>query len=394
MGRHRAQVTPTGKSTYQLKQLRLRFVPMLLGMIIGIVLIGPSFSDQQAGLITPWSKSSGRSTLGQAAFALPGKTRGHRSHVPSPTASSSPTSTPSLSSTSAVPSSAVSSSSAVPSSVVSSSSAVPSGSSSGSGSPGSGCYAAPSSCGYPDGSTTGVPAGVVLRSSGSLTISTPGAVVSGLDVNGCVSITASNVTLKDSYVHGNCGGGAEITTPYDGSATGIVIENVEINGNRTTPSARGISGANFTAIAVNVHDTTDAIDVQNNDFVRDSYIHDLWVASGDHTDGVQSAGGNVARVDHSTIFAGCYTCNSAIFVKSDLGPIGTFVANNNLVAGGGYTVYAMQGSGGYSSGSISYTNNRFGPWYWGPYVIQPSADGTVTWTGNINDSTGAPLAGP
>lgn len=173
-----------------------------------------------------------------------------------------------------------------------------------------------------------------------------------------------------------------------------MIDHVEIDGGRTTPSARGISGANFTASAVNIHGTTDGIDIQNNDFVRDSYIHDLWVASGDHTDGVQSAGGTNSRVDHSTVFAGCNLCNSAIFVKSDLGPIGTFVADNNFVAGGGYTVYGMIGSGNYSTGQISFTNNRFGPWYWGPYVLQPSSDGTITWTGNIRDDNGVAISWP
>ena len=49
---------------------------------------------------------------------------------------------------------------------------------------------------WPDATNTGVPAGTTLTPHvGDLTISTPGAVVSGLDITGSVLITASNVTL-------------------------------------------------------------------------------------------------------------------------------------------------------------------------------------------------------
>ena len=51
---------------------------------------------------------------------------------------------------------------------------------------------------WPDASNTGVPAGTTLTPSGSITVAVAGAVVSGLDVSGCLVIEADNVTIKDT----------------------------------------------------------------------------------------------------------------------------------------------------------------------------------------------------
>ncbi|MGL3107823.1 Ig-like domain-containing protein [Bradyrhizobium sp. BR 1432] len=56
---------------------------------------------------------------------------------------------------------------------------------------------------FPDASTTGVRDGVTLKPSGDITITTAGAVVSGLDITGNVVIAAPNVTLVDCKVTGN-----------------------------------------------------------------------------------------------------------------------------------------------------------------------------------------------
>src|SRR5262249_5379141 len=96
----------------------------------------------------------------------------------------------------------------------------------------SNCFSSPHSCGYPDPTNTGVPAGVLLTPSGSVSISTPGAVVSGLEVNGTISINASNVTVENSRVIQNqscgptttCGNSAIAVRP---GLSGVVIRNVE-----------------------------------------------------------------------------------------------------------------------------------------------------------------------
>lgn len=220
-----------------------------------------------------------------------------------------------------------------------------------------GCVAAPASCGFPDGSSTGVPAGVALKSSGSLTISTPGAVVSGLDIVGTVTINASGVTLKDCRIRPSAGSPG-VAVSYSG-VSGVVIENVEIDGGKHSPSSVGVSGSGFTLRAANIHGTGDGVDVGDNVVVRDSWIHDLWVASGDHTDGVQSAGGSNVTITHNTIDATGAGVNSAVIVGADLSPLSNTVITDNLLDGGGYTLYAGS-DGKYSSGVITITGNRFG----------------------------------
>src|SRR5262245_41394421 len=76
---------------------------------------------------------------------------------------------------------------------------------------------------FPDASNTGVPPGVTLTPSGSITINTAGAVVSGLDITGGVIITAPNVTLVNCTVRATGFAGIVV------QASGAVIENCEVS---------------------------------------------------------------------------------------------------------------------------------------------------------------------
>jgi hypothetical protein len=268
-------------------------------------------------------------------------------------------------------------------------SASPTPTASGSAAGGKNCMADPSACGFPDGTNTGVPAGTVLKQSGDITLSTPGEVVSGLQVNGTVTITASNVTLKDSLIVPDSGDPA-IAVSYD-HVSGVVIENVEINGGKHSPSSVGVEGSGFTLIADNIHGTADAVDVDTNDVVRDTWIHDLWVSGSDHTDGVQSAGGANVTISHNTIDATANSTNSAIIIGADLGPISNTLITNNLLDGGSYTIYAGS-DGQYSSGVITITNNRFADDAdYGLTSFAPDG-GSIIFTGNVLDATGAAIS--
>ncbi|SDL83304.1 hypothetical protein, partial [Tessaracoccus oleiagri] len=54
--------------------------------------------------------------------------------------------------------------------------------------------------GFPNATNTGVPAGTVLRRSGSIVVTTPGTVIDGLDVDGSIDVQANNVTIRNSRV--------------------------------------------------------------------------------------------------------------------------------------------------------------------------------------------------
>src|SRR6202012_4821296 len=64
----------------------------------------------------------------------------------------------------------------------------------------SNCFPSPHSCGYPDPSNTGVPPGIALAPSGSLSITQPGAVAPGLQVTGTIQVLADNVTIENTRV--------------------------------------------------------------------------------------------------------------------------------------------------------------------------------------------------
>ncbi|HST64568.1 MAG TPA: DUF4082 domain-containing protein, partial [Mycobacteriales bacterium] len=86
------------------------------------------------------------------------------------------------------------------------------------------CAASPSACGYPDASNTGIPDGVGLKASRSVTADKTGQVIDGLDITGEINVTASNVTIKNTRV---TGGGDWVVIVRPGAAN-LRIEDSEL----------------------------------------------------------------------------------------------------------------------------------------------------------------------
>src|SRR6476620_8553964 len=95
--------------------------------------------------------------------------------------------------------------------------------------------------GFPDATSTGVPAGVTLTPyNGNLVISTPGAVIEGLDIHGTVTINANNVTLKNVKVTASDNWVVRVMP----GKTGVVVQDSELNGVGTgNDGSSGILGA-------------------------------------------------------------------------------------------------------------------------------------------------------
>ena len=235
--------------------------------------------------------------------------------------------------------------------------------------------------------------GVALKASGSVTVTTNGAVISNLNISGTLVIRADDVTITNVKVTAPAGANSAINTGY--SNQGITFSHVEIDGGKHSPSVPGIIGGGYTATALNIHGTGDAIDLSFGVTVKDSWIHDLWVAPGDHTDGVQSTGTDADLIEHNTIDAtlsGGGFANSALIIGADLANMGTVTVTDNLLGGGSYTAYAGADPG-YSSGTIAFLNNRFASnAEYGSCSFKPSAGRTVIFTGNVIDGTGASMS--
>lgn len=240
----------------------------------------------------------------------------------------------------------------------------------------------PLSSAYPDGSNTGVPAGVILSPSGGLTITEPNTVVDAKDITGGVVVQAPGVVIKRSRIHGSGSYGVQVLSGN------VRIEDSEIYG-----FENGIAFDNWTAVRVDVHGVSDdGVKLGDNVLLQDSWIHGMTPSAGAHADGGQMQSGVVnLTIRHNRIDVGS-AANAALFMAPDLGPstAGPVVVDNNILGGGNYILFCVDGNNGqYLVKNMSFTNNKFLPvtGYGAVRVNVP-----VTWSNNTWLSSGLPLS--
>lgn len=233
--------------------------------------------------------------------------------------------------------------------------------------------------GWPDSTNTGVSSGITLTPSGDLVVTQAGAVISGLNITGTVYINAANVTLENCKITSTSFAIVQIAQ----GVTGTTVQNCEINGVGTgNDGSYGILGQG-TFIGNNIYNVENGIGVQgSNTLIKDNYIHNLSASGAPHYDGIEIDGGNSnVVIQHNTVINE-HDQTSAVMIDNYWGPISNITVDNNLLFGGGYTVYSdAQFSGGSITG-VSITNNHIGGGYWGPTDFNNSSP---TYTGNIND---------
>jgi hypothetical protein len=132
--------------------------------------------------------------------------------------------------------------------------------------------------------------------------------------------------------------------------------------------------------------------------VQDSYFYEApgWPKA-DHVDGIQVGTGKNVTIRHNTILVSAWGgatgdishgSNSALGLWAELGNVtGTVVVDNNVLAGGSYSIYAEQKSPYTWQGPVSITNNVFDQQFsslggiWG--VLYPNRlPAQFTWSGN------------
>jgi hypothetical protein len=278
------------------------------------------------------------------------------------------------------------------------------------------CAATPSSCGYPDATNTGVPAGTTLTSvpaqvstgtgwhynaaDGDVIVTGNGTTLSGLYIPYELLIEASNVTVKDVQVAASGNFGIALA-----HTTGVTIENSTISGQDLTTGRVGSAiddvYGDSTGMVINDNDISafkTGIQISTG-MVDGNYIHDPGYISGDHTNGFYVNGGTQPlTIEDNTIFDGL---NQTDAINLDDGTSGVPVANktieNNFLAGGAYTIYGGTALSATTS-NIVITGNRFGQLYYpgsgqyGPVAyFAPTGTGNV-WSGNLWDTTGQTVA--
>jgi hypothetical protein len=235
----------------------------------------------------------------------------------------------------------------------------------------------------------GVPAGTNLTTqNGGMTINSAGTIVENKLVNGCITVNAANVIIRKSKVF--CSG-----TAIQNNSTGLLVEDSEISC-KDALGGTALTWQNFTARRVNAYGCENIIWAENNVLIEDSYIHDpidYDPARDPHTDAIQvPRGATNITIRRNTIYGNYVNQNSFgnSAITTGAGTVNILITEN-LLAGGGYTVYCNQSGPG---DNFRITNNRFSRIFvstvggFGPWM--ECRDETQV-TGNVYQDTGRAL---
>lgn len=195
---------------------------------------------------------------------------------------------------------------------------------------------------WPGPDTSGVPAGTSLTPlSGGYTVSVDGTTVEGLDITGYLFINASNVTVRNCRVRG--------TVDYhvvlqSAGHSNLTVENCTLDGQGIVQYGIGLQdGAVITGCKI-----TNMVDgvshFGNSSTLEDNYIQVTQRVPGppdpDHPDGIDYNGGGTGPYvwRHNRII-GYPNATSCIGMYPDFGACTDILVENNLLSGGGYSIY-------------------------------------------------------
>jgi hypothetical protein len=259
----------------------------------------------------------------------------------------------------------------------------------------------------PGPANTGVPAGVGLTVvQGDQTYSTPGQVISGLDIHGAVRVAARNVVIRNTVIRGHANPKCNSSVLYidNGADATLTIEDSEIAPAFPHPCVDGIWAANTTMTRMNIHGAVDGVKAYDNVVMQDSWIHDLSYFASDpnqgggptHNDSVQTYEGNQhITLRHNALDAG-REGNAAYQVTQDGGDVATDLRiDGNWLDGGGCTLNFAHKGGPTPMTGIYVTNNRFGrnSYYNCPILLSTQTELSQN-SGNVWDDTGLPIPAP
>jgi hypothetical protein len=266
-------------------------------------------------------------------------------------------------------------------------------------------------CGFPDTTTSGVQAGVALRSvpgqvskgpgwhsnpDGSVEVTGNGAVLSNLSIHGDLDVTASNVTIDNVQVVASGPFAVSFRHTSNDTLENSTVSGVDTGSGRVNAAVSDVYGdsAGLTIKNDNIYWFRSAVQVTAG-LVTGNYIHDPGYISGDHTNGVISNAGASLTVTHNTILISqeqtdCVSLNDS----QDQGTvISNRIITDNLLAGGTYPIYGGSAFGN-STSHIVISDNHFSRIFFstsGQYGTDADYNGGDpgnVWSGNVWDDTG------
>jgi hypothetical protein len=214
------------------------------------------------------------------------------------------------------------------------------------------CFAVPSACGYPDATNSGVPAGTMLTPrTQTIHVTSAGTTISGLELHGSIEVEANNVTIKNDKIVNGDGftQGAHAVRLYRGF-TGLKIEDTTIEGGNCTSEAleMGIETEEPGATANRIYGNCASSIMHGPGREENSYSIDngtIW-DSAEHKEEAHYetwylGGGSLTAIHNTLLNPHGHT--AVIFTKTDFANVEEARIENNLLAGGGFTIYGGEG---------------------------------------------------
>lgn len=239
------------------------------------------------------------------------------------------------------------------------------------------CFSDPGACGFPDPDygTAGVEPGTNLTPSGSITVTTPGAVIENLEVRGSIRVAAPDVTIRNVRLIGTgCGGSPSSPCQWlilnDGTYT-TTISHVEFTATMPTTVVFGVRNDGSGHVKIDHayhHGSVSSLCYCGSDStggfgtITDSYsiIEDQYIP-GDHLENIY-ADDSTLTARHNVLL-NREPQTSTIFGNSSNGFGGPcknrFVIDGNLLAGGGQMLTGCAHMTSNGTSDIRITNNRF-----------------------------------
>ncbi|MEV7966785.1 hypothetical protein AB0O34_12495 [Sphaerisporangium sp. NPDC088356] len=249
---------------------------------------------------------------------------------------------------------------------------------------------------FPSAKTTGPQPSTDLRVVGETTVRKAGELVENVEIHGKLNIEANDVVVRNVRVIGE-GDWAIIQRQ---GASGAVLSNLEIKGNGTTKVDTAVlnQGGQITIRRADIHTVSNGITTDHG-VIENSYLHDFKEFPGDHIDGVQIGGSPMAglslTVRHNAILNQVAE-TSAIIIGQDFSRTHDVLIQNNLLGGGGYTVYGGEGKFGVPT-DIKIMDNVFSRRFYpkggmyGPVAYFTDKGKGNTFSGNVWEDDGKPV---
>jgi hypothetical protein len=231
------------------------------------------------------------------------------------------------------------------------------------------CFASPHSCGFPDSTNTGVPAGTTLTASGSINVTTAGTVISGKNVTGTINVMANNVTIENTRVTQNTTCGTQTTCGnyairIEEGVNGTTIRHVEtasVAGDTCEHDIRN-TGGSVTIEYAYLHACDSNVYAVGPTVLKNSYGIGKIAISEDHVENIYFNETSFSAI-HDTLLNPVEQ-TAVIFGNSGGGTDVTNCSNQltvleSLLGGGGYTLYPCAHAAQAGTSSLKVEGNHF-----------------------------------